>query len=466
MVVEEGIEPEPDVASSAATSGRRGLIRNAAGSLGLNLVNVAATLLTTILLARILGVSEFGTYSFVIATVTLLVVPTVVGVDRLLTRDIAVYAAGAAYDLARGLLRRSQQVTLATSLAIGLTTAAVAWFAADGQLTTGLVAFWAGLAALPFLALGKVAQGGLMGLHHILAGQIPDYVLRPAVLVALVGVAAIGGVALDAPIAAALYTISVAVAAIAAIVLLYARLPTEMRHAVPAFRGRAWTRAAITLGVISGAAVLNSQVGITLLGLLSTTDSAGLYAVAQRGALLVAFPLAAVSVALAPTAARLWSTGERQRLQSLVTLGAWAALLAGVPLVVGYLAFGRSILTLLFGPGYEDAYASLVVLSVGQLVNAATGPVATLLIMTGQQRKAAVCIVAGTIINLVTAVVLIPTLDTSGAALAAAAALTISNVALVIVSLRELHVNPTALNFLTRSPSSNEPRPPTQSPGV
>jgi O-antigen/teichoic acid export membrane protein len=346
------------------------------------------------------------------------------------------------------------QATLATSLAIGLGAAAVAWIAAGGEMTSSLAAFVAGVAALPFLALGKVGQGGLMGLHHIISGQLPDYVLRPAVLVALVGIAALAGIVMDAPLAAGLYTVSVAVAAVAALALLYVRLPREMRAAVPAYRDREWARAAIALGLISGAAILNSQVGVTLLGIMSTPDSAGLYAVAQRGALLVAFPLSAVSVAIAPTAARLWSMGERQRLQGLVTLGAWGALLAAIPLVICYLVFGRTILEVLFGVGFVGAYEPLAILSIGQLVNAATGSVATLLVMTGHQREAAIGIGAGTIINLGAALALIPTLGTSGAALAAAIALTVSNIGLVVVSLRRLRLNPTALNFLNVRSSS------------
>ena len=75
------------------------------GSFGLNVANTAATTLLAIVLARIMGVTDYGTYAVVIATVILLGLPAVMGVDRLLIRDIAVYAQQNAYGLVRGLLQ-------------------------------------------------------------------------------------------------------------------------------------------------------------------------------------------------------------------------------------------------------------------------------------------------------------------------------------------------------------------------
>jgi len=444
MVIDETVEPEAPT-GQRHLGGARVLARNAVGSFALNLVNVATTLGTMVLLARIMGASEFGTYSFVVATATLLGIPSILGVDRLLTRDIAVHTSRAAFGLARGLFRRAQQLVLAISLAIGLTAAAAAWIAAGGEVSASLVAFWLAAAALPFLAVGRIVQGGLMGLHHILLGQSAEYVLRPTVLLALTVGYAIAGATLAAPTAVLFQGLSLGVACAVSVAWLRARTPKDVRDAAPVYETRRWVLTAVSLGLLSGAAVLNSQIGVALLGAISGAESAGLYAVAQRGALLIAFPLSAVTTAIGPTAARLWASGERDRLQRLVTLSARAVLLTAMPLVVGYVVLGRALLTALFGPDFADADVALAILALGQLVNVATGTVATLLIMTGYQRKAALGISVGALVNVAGAVTLIPALGTAGAALAAAGGIALSNIMLVIAAHRHLGIHSTAL---------------------
>lgn len=448
MAVDEAPEPET-FASRRHPDGARVLARNAVGSFALNVVNVATTLATTVLLARIMGVSEFGTFSFVVATVTLLGIPSILGVDRLLTRDIAIHTSRAAFGLARGLLRRAQQMVLAISLALGLTAAAVAWIAAGGEVSGSLVAFWLGAAALPFLALGRIVQGGLMGLHRILLGQSAEYVLRPTVLLVLVLGSAIAGATVGAPMAALFQGLSLAVACIVSVALLRTRTPTEIRRATPVYETRNWMLTAASFGVLSGATVLNSQIGVVVLGAINGSESAGLYTVAQRGALLVAFPLSAVTTAIGPTAARLWASGERARLQRLVTLSARSVLLTALPLVFGYVVFGRALLMVLFGPDYADADVALAILALGQLVNVATGTVATLLVMTGYQRKAALGISLGALLNVAGTMTLVPALDTAGAAIAAAGGIALSNILLVIVAYRHLGIHSTALGRIS-----------------
>ena len=101
-------ETPPDVlvdadSARAGEHGRIGVLARAAlGSFGLSVANTALNLLLTILLARTMNLSDYGTYAFVVATVTLLGVPAILGVDRLMTRDIAVYISQGALGLCAG----------------------------------------------------------------------------------------------------------------------------------------------------------------------------------------------------------------------------------------------------------------------------------------------------------------------------------------------------------------------------
>src|SRR5262245_47089066 len=123
-----GAQPSAGVAAPARSfESARPLARAALGSFGLNVANTAATTILSIVLARIMGVSDYGIYAVVVAAVTLLGLPAVMGVDRLLIRDIAIYTQNGAYGLIRGLLVRARQLTLVLSLAIAAIAALVAW---------------------------------------------------------------------------------------------------------------------------------------------------------------------------------------------------------------------------------------------------------------------------------------------------------------------------------------------------
>ncbi len=426
----------------------RALGRVASGSVGLNIVNTAATVLTTVLLARVMDLAAFGVYSWVTATVYLLTVPAVLGVDRLVVRDVAVYLGSSAYGQVRGLLRRSAQLLVISCALITAAVLLATWLGAQRD-SPAAIALTIGLVALPLLSFGRLAQSALMGVHHVIVGQLPDLLVRPVILLVLLvlGAVAIGG-RLDAPMAVAIYTASTAVALAVAAYLVRTRLPSALKPAAPSYDTRRWLVGTFALALLSGGVIANGQIGVTLLGLLDKPEVAGLYSVAQRGALMVAFPLLGLGAALAPTAARLWSTGHVADLQRLVTLGTRGVLLAAVPIAVVFVAFGGQLLALVFGPSFAVAAGALAVLSVAQLVNTATGSVQTVLIMTGHAALAGVGLALGLAVNVAMAIVLIPGYHELGAAAAAATAIVVTNLVHVVMARHYLGMDTTPLGLV------------------
>lgn len=448
-------ETDPVTAADLAHDARahvptsaRALARAASGTFGLSVTNTAATVLTTIALARLMELDAFGIYSWVVAMVYLLTVPAVLGMDRLLVREIAVYLGRGAHSYVRGLIRRSFQLVIATCTVIGVALAVALWLAGPQADATTLAALSIGGLALPALSLAWVAQSALMGMHHVVVGQVSELLLRPVLLLAMVAVTAVVASApIPAPLAAGLFTASAFLSALVAFALLRRRMSRSVSAEAPAYDTRAWLAAAIGLVMLSGTQFLNSQVGVVMLGILDEAESAGLYAVAQRGALLVAFPLLALNAALAPTAARLWARGDVRQLQRLVTLGTRSVLLASVPIAIAFIFAGEALLELVFGTSFSAASQSLAILSLGQIVNAATGSVAMLLMMTAHQRRAGLGIAAGLGLNLGLGVILIPEHHAAGAAIAAATGIVVSNVIHVLMARSALGIDATALGI-------------------
>jgi O-antigen/teichoic acid export membrane protein len=117
--------------------------------------------------------------------------------------------------------------------------------------------------------------------------------------------------------------------------------------------------------------------------------------------------------------------------------------MASAPIAL-VLIFGGHWFLLLFGHGFTGGHTPLTVLCVGQLANAAIGPVGFLLIMTGHGKEAAIGIGIGVGANLLLSLLLIPLRGADGAAAASASSLIIWNTVLALFVRRRLSIAVTA----------------------
>ena len=101
--------------------------------------------------------------------------------------------------------------------------------------------------------------------------------------------------------------------------------------------------------------------------------------------------------------------------------------------------------------------APLVLLVIGQAINALSGPVGYLLLMTGHQMVAARIITACALLKVVLNIALIPAYGAAGAAAASAVMLIALNGALYVVVRRRLDLDPTLFAFLRRPPTADGP---------
>ncbi len=87
------------------------LLKAAAGTAGLKVAFTGIGFLVSIALARGLGPGGYGVYSYVMALVALLVIPSELGMPALMTREVAVTNARKDWGHMRGLIRRAHQAT-------------------------------------------------------------------------------------------------------------------------------------------------------------------------------------------------------------------------------------------------------------------------------------------------------------------------------------------------------------------
>lgn len=412
---------------------RAQVLRGSVYSVVLKLFFTAASLGTTIILARVLGPEGYGVYAYALALITMISIPTQFGLPTLLIRNVAAYHVKEQWGLMRGLLYRANQWVILISIILMFVAAVVILARADLFISEHLATFTWALVLLPLIALGNLRGAALRGLRRVVEGQLPEQLLRPGLLLIflLVALVFLDEVFIITPSRAmALNALAAFIAFVVGTWLLFKGFPVQARTAVPEYETRAWMRSVLPLSFLAGMQVVNQQTGILVLGLFATVEDVGIYRVALQGATLVAFSLNAVNMVLGPYISRLYATGEHERLQYIVTYSARAILFLTLPVVAVFILFGSYILETVFGPEYSEGYMALVILCLGQLVNAGMGSVVLLLNMTGYERDTAMGFAIAAIVAVVLSIILIPFYGIEGAAAATAVSLMVWNVLL------------------------------------
>lgn len=420
-------------------------------------------LLTSVALARVLGVEGYGVYATAMALVLLLTVPTGLGLPTLVIRLLASYRVREEWGLMRGLLLRGNQAVLVASLLMALVAALLILGLADRFGLEHAPTYALALLLIPLAALGAMRSAALRGLHHVILGQLPENLVMPGLFLALVigSWLTLGGSALSPETAILARIIATGVAFGVGAALLIRAIPEPVRRAPPEFRPRIWGRAALPLLFIAGIHVINTQTDILMLAALRGSESAGVYQAAVRGAELVAFSLVIVNMAIQPSLSQFHAVGDYARLQRLATWGALGATAAALPLAAVMILWGAPILGTVFGHDFERGAIALTILAAAQLVNAFTGPANSLLDMTGHHNDALKAMAIGVLANVTLNALLIPRWDIAGAAIATGTSLLIWNVLLVVLVRRRLGLDATAFsgvrNYFCKKADGNVP---------
>lgn len=403
------------------------LIKAVIGSAGLRALGMGFTFLVGMQLARGLGAEGYGIYGLAMSLVAILGVPTQFGLPQLLIREVSASQARGQLGRIGGVLRWADRTVLATSSIIA--SAVVIWLMLFNKgppsdlSRTILVA----LTLVPLIALGCVKGGALRGLQHIVKGQLPDAVIRPAVFSLLLFLAT-SVWTLNAAIAMALGAVSAAVALVIVAAMLRKELQAFRAPIEMADNTGAWWSSAIPMALTEGMRVIQRQAAILLLGVMSTMTTVGVYRVASSVALLVAAPIALLNVVSAPIVSRLYAQGKKEQLQKLLAWTALGMFSSTLILTAPFLFAGEHILAILFGAEFAASSGMLLALCAGININGFFGANATLLNMTGHHGR----VTRASAISLAMLAILLPAsiryMDGIGAAWAVSAAMTVWNI--------------------------------------
>lgn len=154
-----------------------------------------------------------------------------------------------------------------------------------------------------------------------------------------------------------------------------------------------------------------------ILGVAEDAESVAFFATAQRTAMLTSFILFAVNTIVAPKFAAMHATGDMDGIRRTAVLSVRIMLVVCVPVTAFVLIFPEWLMGM-FGEAFTAAAPALMILTIGQFVNIATGSVGYLLSMTGNETKVRDNVVLAGVLSVGLGVILIPLYGVIGAAIA------------------------------------------------
>lgn len=416
----------------------KSLKRSFVGVAGISLVGIPLMLLANIVLARTLTVAEFGIFGFVVALATILAIPTSAGLPMLLTREVAGYSQKGDWSSYRGIVRSAHAWVIAATLLVGVGLAAWWAFVSPDGGTPSLVA----LVLIPILGFTSIRTGILKGLGRPMLAEAPVQILQPLVLVAgYLGLAWFGYSTASKALWWYALT-SMTICALAAVALRYV-VSKRSRGVTPNLsESPRWRKALVPFALISAATVLSAQIAILLLGFFGQQEGVALLRVAERGAQLVAFPLAFVASILGPYVVNAMNSGRSEDLAKVARLSARLSLAISLPVALALLLFGEWLIGLTFGAPYDQlSYEPMAILIGAQIFSVLLGNGGVLLAMAGQERATVYGLLLGIIAISLCGILLVETHGAVGGALAAGSGIAVSKLYFFIAVRRRLGIS-------------------------
>ncbi len=396
-----------------------------------------------ILLARWMGSSEYGHYSFAIAWMILLAYPATLGLPGVAVRFVAQYAAARDWAHVIGLLKMSSWLTLGSSTIVALVAILVVLYL-KSFLDPGYVApMIVALAGIPIVALSVVRSEAIRGLGRLALAWGPLLLGQPLLLLILAAATIFITHKLSATLVVGASILAYAAMLIAQTGLFRTSLGTRVR-VEPKVNVRLWLRVALSFVWIYIAVMSLTQAGVIMVGILLTPKDVAIYAAAAATALLVTFPLQATNALSAPRFSALHAQQYRVELQALVTNVVRWSFWPSLAIAFILSAFGSTILRL-FGPDFEQGYSVLLILTLGHLVSAFTGPVVNLLSMTGHQAVTARVVGTTAILSVALGLAFTRMWGIVGTALAFSGGMVLWNAWLAILVVWKLDIYPPCL---------------------
>lgn len=390
-------------------------------ALFMRILGALSAFLMSIAITRNLPIEQAGYYFLVMALLSLIYSVSLVGGDRINIKYIGIYYSKRDWPNIQGI----SVTTMLTSLLVSCSLAVIIyllapslanclWQKPDIEATIKTVAI-----ASIFMTLNILIASKLQAIRLLASSIFISSILTPAGVAATV---ALSGTQTAEKASQAFLLFSVITFVIGSVLWLR-KTPLTLPNK-PKMNSMLHTT--LPLWGIALLSSLIHWVGQLISGRWLEAEQLAHLAAAQRTAMLISFILIAVNTVTTHHFAALYQENKREELRQLALDSTRIMIIFSIPIAIAILFFSSHIMSI-FGSSFSQGSNLLIVLSVGQFVNVATGSVGCLLMMSGHEKDLLYILIISSIISIFLSIILTITMQAVGTAIAIATGLILQN---------------------------------------
>jgi len=428
---------------------QRILLNGASQSFAVKACGAGLAFLLQVILARSMGVSEYGVYSFILSLVMVATLFAPLGINKTVVKFIPEYVSSNSYLSLRKYIRWSLFCTLSFSFFVALTFSVFTSIRIITIENTTIIALFIGCLLIPTNALIQLGIEIARAFRRVVFSEFLNTILRPILIlitIALISKYPIFLINTKTVLIINFFTGLVVLYLLYTAYNSFIKLLPSQQSAPVVTDPRLWIATAIPLLLVASGNLVLGRTDVIMIGSITDTTQAGLYNASERISYLIGFPLLAINTIVAPLIAQLFSQKRHPDLQSIVSRSAWICFLSSAALTTMVFVFNKNILSF-FGNEFISQYDTLNILLIGQLFCSMTGAAGYLLAMSGKHINLAIIVIISAVINVTLNIYLIPLFGNIGAAFGTVFSLILSNILMATISIFSLNINPTIFSL-------------------
>ena len=406
------------------------LIKGSGVAFILRIVGIAAGYLFTLLVTRNLGAKAWGIFSLSLVVLQIASVIGRLGMDTALLRFTAEYTARGDVNTLKEIYKKALTLVIPFSILVAILVYFLTPVLADKIFhKTYLVNYFrvVSFIIVPFVLLWIHAES-IRGLKRIKEYMFLQHlgIFLIAVTLFLIGISFVKSNFL--PIFS--YSISVFILAIVSVYLWHKYLTNLIKTKTSIFSMISYQHLlsiSIPMLLSNSLILILGWIDTIMISMFRSVQEVGIYNVALRLSMITSITLMAVNTIAAPKFAEFWGKRDIEGLTKVVQQSTRLIFLSSFPLLLLFLIFPKFILGI-FGEEFIKGADALMILTVGQFINAAAGSVGYILQMTGYQKFHRNIVLIATFLNIMLSWFLIPIYGIIGASVANATTILFGNV--------------------------------------
>ena len=402
-------------------------------ALSARVIGTALGLVFSIIVARFYGAEVVGIVavinSFLMLTTIFTIMGTQTSILRLIPEHLAKYSPTSAFKV----YRKTQWMVIGISVITGAMFFLSANLIADKIFSKPHLSYYFALASvfIVFQSIVRLSTQAVRGLRLIKLFALMQFLPQAFNLLFLIAVGMLWP-SQNVPVYAMLFGFA-ATGIIGWFIMEYAfKKRVKPEDIIHHMSGRTILSISLPMLMTATMMFLIGQTGVLMLGIFRTEAEVGYYAIAVKLATLTTFVLNAVTSMAGPKFSELFYANKMDDLFHVAQKSAKLIFITTTPILLCFLIFGKTILSIVFGQAFTIAYPALVFLVIGQFVNSISGSSGIFMNMTGHQNVFRNIMTIAALVNIGLNLGLIPFWGINGSAMAAMVSLCFWNIATLI----------------------------------